>query len=301
MKTFRRILRQNNFWPLFTAQTFGAFNDNFFRAAFIALVAFGAVNLTNSGKTIYASLATALLMLPFFLFSSLAGELADKIRKSLLLKITKGFELFLMFLAALLFYMGEISGLMPLLFFMGLQSTFFGPLKYGLLPEVLTEKDLLGGNGLVGASTFLAIVLGTMAGSWLAVGPGGAVYFIGLVLVLAAVIGFLAALRQPPSTVGDSTLKINWAIWQSTASIIKSVRCRPALWLAILAISWFWALGAIIITQIPVLTSEVLGGASSVSTFLLTMFALGIGVGSLLTQPLLKGEISLRLVPIAAS
>lgn len=172
MTSLRRLLSQENFWPLFGAQALGAFNDNFFRSALIALVAFSDIS-GGPGKTILGALVTGLMMLPFFLFSSLAGELADRLRKSRLVKITKGAELAIMALAAAFFWWGNLNALLAALFLMGAQSAFFGPLKYGLLPEVLAEEDLVAGNGLVEAATFLAIVLGTLAGSWLVTRPGG--------------------------------------------------------------------------------------------------------------------------------
>ena len=152
MKVFSRILSLKEFWPLFGAQALGAFNDNFFRSALIAYVAFGAAG-GGAEKTILGSLATGLMMLPFFLFSSVAGELADKLRKSRLIKITKAAEVAMMALAALFFYLNNIYALLAVLFLMGTQSAFFGPLKYGILPEVLDKDDLLAGNGLIESRT----------------------------------------------------------------------------------------------------------------------------------------------------
>lgn len=297
MSTFRRILEKRNFWPLFGAQSLGAFNDNFFRQALIAMVAFGAVSSSESEKTILSALATGLMMLPFFLFSSMAGELADRMPKSKLVKITKASELVVMTLAALFFWLGNFYALLVTLFLMGMQSTFFGPLKYGLLPEVLPEDDLLAGNGLVEAATFLAIVLGTLLGSWLY--NASVVLPLGLVLVAAC--GLALALKQPDSEDGDQGLNVNYNIFRSTMDIVGSVKNRRDMWLTILAISWFWAMGGILITQIPVLCSDIIGGTKDVNTFLVTMFALGIGLGSIGAQWLLKGRISVNLVPASAA
>lgn len=311
MNNFGRILKQRDFWPLFGAQALGAFNDNFFRAALITFVAYGAVG-GGAEKTIVSSLATGLMMLPFFLFSSAAGELADRMRKSSLMKIAKVLELVLMIVAGVFFVMGDVYPLLALLFLMGTQSAIFGPVKYGLLPEVLEEKDLLSGNGLVEAATFLAIVLGTMAGSWLvgldnqsdgtaALSNLGTGVLIPLGLVLAAAIGVAVALKQPDSMAGDSALKVNPRIWESTCQIVGSIRGRRDMWLTVLAISWFWAMGGILLTQIPVLCKSVIGATPGVNSFLMTIFALGVGVGSIGAQCLLKGRVSVQLVPVSAA
>ena len=301
MSTFGPILKKRNFWPLFGAQALGAFNDNFFRAALITYVAYGALGYSDSEKSILGALATGLMTLPFFLFSAMAGELADRLKKSRLVKITKATELGIMVLAAVFFYFGQINTLLLFLFLMGTQSAFFGPLKYGLLPEVLGEKDLVAGNGLVEAATFLAIVLGTLAGSSLVTLPVGPSFYIPLGLVSASLIGLIMALRQPDSEDGDPELKVRANIWKSTMEIVGSIKGRRDIWLAVLAISWFWAMGAILITQIPVLCDSVMGGTSRVNSFLMTMFALGVGLGSIAAQWILKGRISVRLVPVSAA
>ncbi len=301
MSTFRRILTKPAFWPLFGAQALGAFNDNFFRMALITMVAFSPTVGDGSEKTILSALATGLMMLPFFLFSSLAGELADRLRKSWLVKVTKATELIVMVLAAILFCLGAVEALLAALFLMGAQSTFFGPLKYGLLPEVLEDKDLVGGNGLVEAATFLAIVLGTLAGSWLVTLPGGSSIYLPVGLVLVAGGGLALALKQPESAAGDPDLVVNPNLWRSTMEIVGSIRGRRDMWLAVLAISWFWAMGGILITQIPVLCSTIMHATSAVNTFLMTMFALGVGLGSIGVQWLLKGRVSVRLVPVTAA
>ncbi|KXS55777.1 MAG: hypothetical protein AMR96_06410 [Candidatus Adiutrix intracellularis] len=301
MNTFRRILAQRDFWPLFGAQAFGAFNDNFFRSALIAFVAFEALNVSNFEKTIISSLATGLMMLPFFIFSSLSGELSDRCPKSSLLKIIKGAEVVIMLLAAFFFVSGHIYALLIILFLMGLQSTFFGPLKYSLLPEVLEDEFLVAGNGLVEGVTFLAIVLGTMAGSWLVTIPGGREMYLPAGLVLAAILGLLMALKQPHSVECNPGLKINLNLFRSTYEIVASIKNRRDIWLTVIGISWFWAVGSILITQIPILCSTILGGTPGVSTFLVTMFALGVAIGSVAAHFFLQGRVSANLVPVSAT
>ena len=303
MNTFRRILFQRDFWPLFGAQALGAFNDNFFRQSLIAYLAFSAstANLSPSEKTILGSLSAGLIMLPFILFSSLAGELADRLRKSSLVKITKAAEVGVMLVAAAFFVADHIYALLIILFFMGLQSTFFGPLKYGLLPEILAERELLAGNGLVVASTFIAIVLGTMAGSWLVTRPDGPTLYMPAGVLLVALTGLAFALRQPTSQPGRPEIRVQARMWRSTYEILASVKSRPDIWMAILGISWFWAVGAVLMTQIPIFCQAILGGTPEVSTFLLTMFAVGVAIGSMTAQGLLKGRVSAGLVPVSAA
>ena len=301
MNAFKKILTKPEFWPLLNTQALGAFNDNFFRAALISFVAFNPEFQDSGEKTILGALATGLMMLPFFLFSSLAGELADQRRKSSLIKISKSFEVGIMALAALFLFIGNINILLLMLFLMGTQSTFFGPLKYGLLPEVMPERDLVAANGLIEATTFLAIVLGTLAGSYLVTIPLGTTVFMPVGFVAIAVLGLLFALKQPQSKIGDPELKLNFNIWKGTCRIINSVRRRPPIWLAILAISWFWAIGSILITQLPVLCATTMGASSAVSTLVVTLVALGIGIGSMSAQWLLKGEVSPRMVPMASA
>ncbi|MDR1085102.1 MAG: MFS transporter [Deltaproteobacteria bacterium] len=303
--TFRPILTKPAFWPLFGTMSLGAFNDNCFRQALIAGLAFGTLgletgSLTSEAKSILGSLAMSLLIIPFFLFSSLAGELADRYRKSTLVKLTKIFELVCILLAGYFFLTGQIYPLLVMLFFMGTQSAFFGPLKYGLLPEILTPKELLAGNGLVSGSTFIAIILGTMAGSFAVTQTGGLAILLPITLVLAAALGVYLAFKQPTSELGDSFLKIDPLIWRSTYAIIKSVRDQRKIWLSILAISWFWSMGSIILTQLPVLTNTVMGATPAVNTFMVTMFAVGVAVGSLLVQTLNQGRITAVLVPITS-
>jgi acyl-[acyl-carrier-protein]-phospholipid O-acyltransferase/long-chain-fatty-acid--[acyl-carrier-protein] ligase len=277
----------------------GAFNDNFIRQAMLALLAFGGLNLTLSEKTVFSSLATALMILPFFLFSSLAGEIADRHRKSGLLKIYKAVEFGLMLFAALAFYLESHLGLLAVLFFMGSQSAFFGPVKYSMLPEVLPDDDLIAGNGLVGGSTFVAIVLGTVLGSYLVILNGGTRFFLPAGLILVSGGGLLFALRQPPSKAAEPDLPVRRNIAASTRDIIREIRAHREIWRSIILISWFWAMGSVLISLTPVLASGA-GCLPEVSTFMVSTFAIGVAVGALSVQFALKGEITARLVPATA-
>ena len=301
MATFRQIIKKKNFWPLFSCQGLGAFNDNFFRAALSGYIAYQVLGYSESGKALLTSLAMGLMVLPFFLFSSLAGQLADRYKKSTLVKITKISELAVMSLAALCFFLESVPLLFVSLFLMGSQSAFFGPLKYGLLPEVLPEDELLAGNGLFEALTFVAIVFGTLLGTFLGTLANGNIYFVSPAMVLVALFGLWTALKQPVSEPGDETIKISPKIWQSTFEIIASVKERSTMWLSILAISWFWLVGSIMMSQIPNLVHDVMGASRGVTVFLMTFFVLGIGLGSIVIQWVLKGAISARLVPAVSA
>ncbi|MDR1313775.1 MAG: 1-acyl-sn-glycerol-3-phosphate acyltransferase, partial [Deltaproteobacteria bacterium] len=318
--TYAKILKDRAFWPFFSSMSLGAFNDNFMRQALIALLAFGASGIGPAGKSAYSSLATGLMILPFFLFSAPAGELADRFRKSSLLKAYKALELAFVGLAAFFFFKGWLWPLMGAVFLMGLQSALFGPVKYSLLPEILPERRLIPGNGLVEGSTFLAIVLGTVAGSYLGAssavsgaaavaaaggaagvsvsGTGPAVPF-GLLLVSLA--GLALALLQPPSGEGDPGLRVRRNIASSAASILKDARANGDVWLSILAASWFWGVGSVLLAQTPVLVAAYAGGTPAAGTFMVSLFALGVAAGALAVQWFLKGDVSARLAPASAA
>jgi acyl-[acyl-carrier-protein]-phospholipid O-acyltransferase/long-chain-fatty-acid--[acyl-carrier-protein] ligase len=277
----------------------GAFNDNFIKQALITLLAFGSLGLTTSQMTIYNSLAFGLMILPFFLFSSLAGEIADSYRKSKLMKYYKAIELFLMCIAGAFFYLENYLGLIVVLFFMGTQSAFFGPVKYSLLPEVLAEKDLVTGNGLVEGFTFIAIVLGTLLGTFLITTTYGPKLIVPIGIFIVALGGLLMALKQPASKILAPNLKIDPLIVRSTWQILKEARGKSDIWKAILSISWFWAMGSVVLAQTPVLVQR-FGGTPGVNTFMISMFAVGVAIGSISVQFFLKGKVSAHLVPLSA-
>ena len=295
-----RILGQRDFWPLFGTMSLGAFNDNLFRQALISMLAYGSLGLADSEKSVMGSLATGLMILPFFLFSSLAGQLADRHPKSVMVRMTKIAELGIMILAGAFFLIGDYRLLIGALFLMGAQSTFFGPMKYGLLPEVLQERDLVAGNGLVGGASFILIVLGTMAGSYLMNQSEIGRYLAPALLILVAGGGLALAMLQPRSAQFDKTVAIEPRLWKSTWDIISSIRHRGALWLAVLAISWFWAMGSVLLTQLPVVAATRVGDVPALGTALVTLLALGVAVGAMSTHRLLKGRISASLTSMAA-
>lgn len=289
------LLKVRRFLPLFLTQALGALNDNLFKNALAVLALFRAA---EGGPEIVA-MASGIFIAPYVLFSATAGQLADRYEKSRLIRITKGFEVLLMLIAATGFLTGSLPLLLVVLFGLGCQATFFSPLKYAILPTHLADSELVAGNGLIEAGTFLGILAGTILGGALILGSVGPEIISALGLVVAA-FGFLAAWLVPPAVPALPGLDINWNIAAETRRVVLSARSQRPIWLCILALSWFWTLGAILISQFPVISKDVLGGGTMLVTLLLTMFALGIGFGSVICSSILKGEVTQRYVPFAA-
>ena len=288
------LLKTRRFLPLFLTQALGALNDNLFKNALAVLALFRAA---EGGPEIVA-LASGIFILPYVLFSATAGQIADRGEKSRLIRLTKAFEVALMAAAAVGFLTGSLPLLIGLLFGLGCQATFFSPLKYAILPSHLAERELVAGNGLIEAGTFLGILAGTILGGALILAPHGAEIISGLGLLVAAA-GLAAAWLVPRAPADGAGLKLDWNIAAATLHVVRSSRQHGEIWQAILALSWFWTLGAVLVSQFPVVSVD-LGGGTALITVLLTMFALGIGFGSVICSALLKGEVSQRYVPFAA-
>jgi acyl-[acyl-carrier-protein]-phospholipid O-acyltransferase/long-chain-fatty-acid--[acyl-carrier-protein] ligase len=289
------LLRARRFLPLFITQFLGAVNDNLFKNALGVMALFASARYGNE----LVAIGLGVFMLPYVLFSSIAGELADRNEKSRLIRLTKLWELGLMALGTVGFLTASLPLLMAVLFGLGIQATFFGPLKYGILPDHLAAAELVAGNGLIEAGTFLGILAGTIAGTVLVRAPQGPpmVATLGLVLALT---GVAAAWRIPPAKVAAPDLRIGWNIPRETAALIRTARGNREVWVSALGISWFWAVGAVVLAELPVAAKDVLGADSGVITLLLTVFSFGIGAGSVGCARLLHGEVSPRLVPFAA-
>ena len=291
-----RLLKEKRFGPLFWTQFWGAFNDNLFKNALIVLVTFGTVQgSARSAQEVatLANVAAGLFILPFFLFSATAGQLADKLEKSRLIRRIKLLEVAIMGTAALGFLWADTRLLLAVLFLMGTQSALFGPVKYSILPQHLHETELVGGNGLIEMGTFVAIVVGTLAGTLL---PATAVA--GLVVVLA-VLGYTHS-RGIPEAEGQPALQLRWNIFSETGRTLGYTRRTKAVFLSILGISWFWFYGALFLAQLPSLSAEELHGNREVVGLLLVAFSIGIGVGSLLCERLSGRKVELGLVPFGS-
>jgi len=281
------------FLPLFITQFLGAFNDNFFKNALVVLITYRLAAESGMNSAMLVAAAAAIFILPYFLFSALSGQLADKIERTRIARAVKIAEIILMILASIGFYIGNIWFLLAVLFGMGVHSTFFGPIKYALLPQHLSKGELLPGNAAIEAGTFLSILLGTIAGGLLILQPNGDLLVTAL-LLLIAVIGLFSAMKIPTAPAPEPGLKIRYNLFTETAKLIKSARTDKPVFRAILGISWFWFIGATFLAQFPVYAKESLNADASVVTFFLTVFSIGIGIGSFLCNALAKGQVTLR-------
>jgi len=293
------LLRQWRFWPLFVTQALGAFNDNGFKQGLVILVTYGLAKASGYDGPLIITIAAGLFILPFFLFSATAGQMADKYDKAVLIRRIKLIEIFLMMLAALGFYLQSIPFLLFVLFLMGTQSSFFGPLKYGILPELLHKNELIGGNALIETGTFLAILLGTMYGGVLITRDFG-VPTVSLTLIAFAVLGWLAASKIPSIAPRSPDLLVSYNLFRETVKIIRHAGGNRVIYLSILGISWFWLVGALYLAQFPTFSKEALHADELVSTLFVAIFTIGIAAGSLACNRLLKGVISAKYVPLAA-
>ncbi len=289
-----KLLSQRRYLPFFLTQFFGAFNDNVFKNALVIMITFKAAGDSN----LLVNLAFGLFILPFFLFSAIAGQIADKYEKSALIRKVKFFEISIMCIASVGFFLENIPLLIFVLFLMGSQSSLFGPVKYGFLPQKLHKDELVGGTGLVESSTFLAILLGTIVGGLLIALDN---YFpISIAVLCIALAGYMSARAIPDTPAKSPDLKLNPNILAETFRNLKFLPQNKVVFLAILAISWFWFYGTIFLAQIPNFTKAVLFGNESVVTLLLGTFSIGIGIGSLLCEKLSGKRVEIGLVPLGA-
>ncbi len=295
-----RLLRRRRFGPFFATQALGAFNDNVFKNALVILVAFQLPGLSGAQVDFYSNLAAGLFILPFFLFSALAGQWAERQEKAGAIRRIKLLEIAIMAAAALALWLKSLPLLLAVLFLTGVQSALFGPLKYSILPQALRPRELVGGNALVEAGTFLAILLGTMLGGWLMNVPGHGPLLTGVAVLGLAVLGWAASLRIPPAPATSPGLRIDWNPLRATAATVGHLRGRRAVLNSVLGVSWFWFFGALFLAQLPNYTRLHLGGDASVAPLVLTLFALGIGLGSLLCETLSRRTVEIGLVPLGA-
>lgn len=293
-----QLLRTRRFLPLFAAQFLGAFNDNVFRFALIIFITFTLAEKTGIDTRALIVISGGIFILPFFLFSSLAGQFADKFEKSLLIRRIKFLEIVVMGSAAIGFWIESHEFLFVVLFLMGTQSTFFGPLKYGILPQHLEEAELTGGNGLIQMGTYAAILLGAVAGGLLASIEGlGPVPVVSCVVGLA-VTGWLCARAIPLAPASDHTIVVNWNLPQATFRLLRYAAADREIATLVLSISWFWFLGATFLSMVPTYGKELLGADEQAVTLMNAAFTIGIGIGSVLCERYSRGRIELGLVPI---
>jgi 1-acyl-sn-glycerol-3-phosphate acyltransferase len=290
-------MRERRFLPFFCAQACGAFNDNLLKNVLIILVTYQAARWSALRPELLANIAAALFIAPFVVFSGIAGQLGERFDKSRILKCVKALEILIMLVAACGFLQHRVALLLFALFMMGVHSTFFAPAKYGLLPEVLNAEELVGGNALLETGTFLAILLGTLAAGLLA---GHNTSWIAAGLLLIALLGFGSSLAIPKSQAVTPGQHLDWNPWTSTLDNLRAARESRTVFLSILGMSWFWFFGALVLVQLPLYCHNVLHGDESLVTLTIAMFAVGVGLGSLLCERLSGRQVEIGLVPFGS-
>ncbi|MDO7843246.1 acyl-[ACP]--phospholipid O-acyltransferase [Sphingomonas immobilis] len=288
------LLAKRRYGPLFVVQFFGAFNDNVIRFGMIFLATYGLGRASPIDPRILPEVALGLFMLPYFLFSALAGQIADAIDKGRLIRIIKAAEIGIMAVALTGFWLSNMWLLLAALLLLGVHSTFFGPVKYSILPQHLGEHEMMGGTGLIEAGTFLAILAGQLLASniepWLAAS----------IAMGCAVVGWASALAIPAAPPSGANHAIDYNIVRGTWDILRTATKGRGIWLAVLGISWFFAVGGLVAQDVPVLVKDQIHGDAYVVDLFLVIFSVAIGIGSLAVNRLLKGEVSARYVPVSA-
>lgn len=287
------LLAKKRFGPMFAVQFLGAFNDNLLKFAMLFMASFGVAEAERAHAGILATVATGLFILPYFLFSGIAGRMADAMDKARLVRLVKLAEIAIMGIACVGFWTSSTSLLLFSLFLMGCHSTLFGPVKFAILPQLLGPRELVGGTGMVEAGTFVAILGGQLLGG--ALDPHQA----SIAVLIVAVLGWLVSLAVPAAP-PSSTVLIDWNPIRTTRDALRAARDGRGVWLSILGISWFFAIGAVLLSEFAPLVSGVIGGGRGVVTLFLLVFSIGVALGSVLVGRVLKGEVSARTVPAAA-
>ncbi len=290
------LIKQRRFAPYFLTQFLGAFNDNVFKNALVILLTF---KIVSDHSSILVNLAAVIFILPFFLFSPLSGQLADKYEKSSLIRKIKWVEIVIMTLGVISLWLNSIPALLGVLFLMGTQSAFFGPIKYSILPQHLSREELMSGNALVEAGTFMAILLGTILGGILASFEHYLVP-VSIAILSFSILGLIISHFIPSAQAEEPSLVIDRNPLRAGKNIFKALASNQANFYTVFGISWFWFFGATFLTQIPNFSREYLNGDPYVATLLMAMFSIGIGLGSFISSKLSKGRVEIGLVPIGA-
>ncbi len=293
------LLKTKRFLPLFVTQAIGAFNDNGLRNAISILITFDLAVNQGWNATAFVQAGTALFILPYFLFSAIAGQLADKFDKAILARRIKFVEIFAMAFGGFSLWMDNPYLHLTVLFFAGTLAAFFGPIKYGVLPQYLKQDEVVAGNGMIEMGTFVTILLGTMFGGLLVLNDIGRIILC-VVLVGLAVLAWYAAMQMPAAPASSPDHKMDWNLVRQTGKLLSYASERRDLFWAVIGASWFWFVGTILLTQFPVFTLNVLLANENVANVFIATFTIGIGLGSMLTSILLKGEVTAKYVPIAA-
>ena len=301
MRTGLGLLRRRRFLPLFSTQFLNAFNDNLFKTAMVLFVVYGVYDSARA-ETVFSAVASALFIAPFVIFSAVAGQLADCTDKALLVRRIKAAEIGLMLIGVTGFLLATngiavetaaIPLMLLALFGTGVQSTFFGPIKYAILPQHLDEGEVLAGTGLVEAGTYIAILGGTIIAGLIS--P-----IVAAILIPSlSLLGYWTGRQVPPAPPAPSDSRIDWHLWRSSKALMASVMHRRRIRLAIYAISFFWAVGSILVIQFPPLAKNVLSADKPVASLFLGIFSIGVAIGSVAINLLIKGRVTARFAPVS--
>jgi len=292
IQNVRHLLRARRFLPLFSTQFLGAFNDSLFKQAVVLFVTYQLLR-DPTKEFQFSSIAQALFILPFFLLSALSGQLADDHDKSRLIRIIKLAEIGIMVVGGAGILLANIPLMLAAVFAMGVHSTFFGPIKYAILPQHLHKDEVLGGTGLVEAGTYIAILLGTILAGVLASQPKMAAFAV----IAFAALGYISGRQVPPAPPSADRLPMTWHIVHASIQLVSATMHIRRLFLAILAISFFWTIGAVLIIIFPPLVKNVLGANEQVASLFIAIFSIGIAIGSVAINRMLKSEVSARFAP----
>jgi acyl-[acyl-carrier-protein]-phospholipid O-acyltransferase / long-chain-fatty-acid--[acyl-carrier-protein] ligase len=293
------LLRTRRFLPLFLAQAIGAFNDNGLRNAITILITFDLAVNHGWNATLFVQAGTALFILPYFLFSAIAGQLADKLDKAFIAQRVKLAEIGAMVFGAGALWLDNPYLDLMVLFFAGTLAAFFGPIKYGILPQYLKREEVIAGNAMIEMGTFVTILLGTMFGGFLVLQTEGRQILSGT-LIFLALLAWFATTRMPPAPSTNPDLEMDWNIVRQTGKLLGYARERHDVFWAVIGASWFWFVGTVLLVQFPVFTKDILLANEDVANAFIATFTIGIGLGSMITNLLLKGEVSAKYVPVAA-
>lgn len=292
------LLGKRRFLPFFVTQALGALNDNLFKQSLILAILYK-LNIEGD-RGIWVNLCALLFIVPFFLFSALAGQFGEKYAKDRLIRLIKLGEIAIMVVAAIGFAFDHLALMLVALFAMGTHSAMFGPVKYSILPQTLRPEELVGGNGLVEMGTFLAILAGTI-GAGIMLSSGNYTVIVSVVIIAVAVLGYLASRAIPSAPADTPQLRLNWNIFsESWATLRLGLNQTPAVSRSVVGNSWFWFVGAIYLTQIPAYAKDWLSGDETVVTLILTVFSVGIALGSLLCEKLSGRKVEIGLVPFGS-
>ena len=300
MNKNEHLLGTRRFLPMFLTQFFGALNDNVYKQALLLVITYGLIQQQALPISTLNNLAALLFILPYFIFSATAGQIADKFERSQLVRGIKILEIIIMLIGSIGFITGHLWLLLLALFMMGTHSTFFGPIKYAILPEILKPNELMSGNALFQSGTSMAILFGMILGGAVIGSSHGNLTWISLTVLTIAILGYLSSRFILKQNVTTPDLKIDWNFFRTSYQTMKYAKSLPLVFTILLGNSWYWFYGATYLTQIPQMTQQNLHASENVVSLLLTFFSVGVGVGSLLCRKIGGSQVNIKMVPIGA-